>query len=344
MKNKYFSLSYLKYLQEKYKNAFLLTSDNILVLPPIIKEKTKNRPMLFPVSKKFSQNKISRPIGIILVNFNDKEIVYDLKNYEFTTYSQDFNIEYDYYLDKQEDIKFVLQNLYIIYSINSSVSKKNKFDDYYKSLRKLFSQDFFNFYTDLINNDIIPLTIEIKNNRKLFNPQLSQNVPNNNFSNQLKKDLSMFIRKEILKDENSNSLTKISFFIKFGNFIKGLRDYDKDYQNYLKKTKFEIIKIYALNQNEYFNYSIEEEFISKILIMMLNTLLIRKIKKQKIDKYEQSYFYASSIYDDEIDKISNSTNKKLLENIHKELEKDEKKSYNENCSDILSAYYYIMSN
>lgn len=325
MEKKYFSLSYLISLQNKYKNSFSSTKNEIIVLPPIVNKKKKE--IYYFVAEKICNDKITRPIGIIKINYNGIESIINLSNYYFTNYSKDFTKQYEYDLDRQEDIKILLQNLYKL-----NMKKESNLNDYFNLLEKVLSKQYIQFYLDILNNEIKPIFKDLTKKDFFIDNEKSKNED-------LKLQISNFVKENIIKDSQTKSIEKIIFFDNLGAYLKNLQKSQKEIS--VREVKFEILKIYSIMKTKIEEITLQEEFIAKLLIMFLNSLLIRQIKKQLIEKYEQNIYYTSSIFEEEIDKIENKKRKDYLKDIFSQLQQDSKK-FSISCN-IAFGYTYIFN-
>lgn len=331
-----FRLNFIMYLQKKYYKNFKNWDSDILILPPIFKRIGLNILLCFPVAKWLEDDNISRPVGVITINKQGKETIYNLQDYEYSFENQDFDQRYLYNLKSQEMIKVSLDKLYSSLSLLAGKQKKEKIKEYEERLKTLLPSDYFVFYNDLKNNQITPISDYIKKIRK--NSAKKQDTKSD-YGEKLKKELSKFIKKEILPNlKDSPTYAKLKFYDKLGEYLKTstfMYDFDRDYAT----KKYDIIKIISKVLSSNSSSSLQEDFISKVLLMTLNALLL-KTKKKKLDEVNEDLQNYKEIFEEEIDQVKNIDKKDYLIKIFDSLEQDK---LGQEKSSILFAYLYIFN-
>ncbi len=342
----YLKLNFILELQKKYNSNFSMFTDKIFVLPPIFKKININYYLCFPVTKmldEFSLThplKISRPIGVVLVSKNGKETIYNMSEYDFTSLSRDFNIPYLYNIERQEEIKSCLDMLSFSFPKLSREQKKAKLNIYFEKLQSLLSKEYINFYFDLKNNSFIKIS-----NIKQQNQNLNNNIQLSDYKSKIKINISAFVKKDILANAQMNiSYYKLLFFDNLGKHLREF-NFSFNYENDLSKLKFDILKIFSKIVNKIQNIELQVDFISKILIMIMNSLLVEQKKRRKIEKFEKDLYNYYSIFNDEIINIDkmNNEKKEYLTQIFKDLQKDYNLKKGEKYSNIFFGYLYVFN-
>ncbi len=331
-----FRLNFIMYLQKKYYKNFKNWDSDILVLPPIFKRIGLNLLLCFPVAKRLEQDNISRPIGIITINKQGKETVYNMQNYEFSFENQDYSHKYPYNIKAQEVIKVTLDKLYASLPLLARKQKKQKLEEYENRLKELLSNEYFIFYDDLKRNQIVPVSDYIKKIRKF--PSKNQSTKRD-YSEKLKKELSRFIKKEILPStKNYPSFSKLYFYQKLGEYLQKI-DLMYDFDIEFETRKYDIVKIISKVFNANSTSTLQEDFISKLLLMTLNSLLLRT-KKKRLDELKEDFQNYKEIFEEEIDQVESMDKKKILQQIFDDLEKDKNGAL---PSTIFYAYLYVFN-
>lgn len=331
-----FRLNYIMYLQKKYYKNFKNWDSDILILPPVFKRIGLNLLLCFPVAKRLGQDNISRPVGVITVNKQGKEIVYNMQNYEFSFENQDFVHKYPYNIKAQEVIKVTLDKLYASLPLLAGKQKKQKIDEYEKRLKDLLSEEYFVFYEDLKHNQIVPVSDYIKRIRKT--PSKNQGAKRD-YSEKLKKELSKFIKKEILPNTKGYpSFAKLYFYQKLGEYLQKI-DLMYDFNIEYETRKYDIVKIISKVFNSNSTSTLQEDFISKLLLMTLNALLLRT-KKKKLNEIKEDLQNYKEIFEEEIDQVESADKKEILKQIFGDLEKDKAEHL---PSTIFYAYLYVFN-
>ena len=324
-------------LQKKYYKNFANWNSDVLVLPPIFKRLGLNIFLYFPVAKRLSNNSISRPVGVISISKNKQEKIYNLENYEFSYDNQDFAKSYPYKIENQENIKFYLNHLATIFSVFTKKQKAEIYQKYLDNIKQLFPQEYWEFYQDLKANQILPVSDYILKIRKKSN---TSNVKND-YQNIIKKEISKFVKKEILSSiKDFPSIAKIQFFNQLGVYLRSITfSFDKDKE--IETHKFQITKICAKILNKTTNSALQEDFLSKVLLMTLNALLLEQKKKKKLPNLEQDLQNYFEIFSEEIGGIENEQSSQFLQQIFNDLKSDHNIKSNQKFSDIFFAYLYI---
>ena len=331
-----FRLNYIMYLQKKYYKNFKNWDSDILILPPVFKRIGLNLLLCFPVAKRLEQDNISRPVGVITVNKQGKETVYNMQNYEFSFENQDFVHKYPYNIKAQEVIKVTLDKLYASLPLLAGKQKKQKIDEYEKRLKDLLSEEYFVFYEDLKHNQIVPVSDYIKRIRKI--PSKNQGAKRD-YSEKLKKELSKFIKKEILPNTKGYpSFAKLYFYQKLGEYIQKI-DLMYDFNIEYETRKYDIVKIISKVFNSNSTSTLQEDFISKLLLMTLNALLLRT-KKKKLNEIKEDLQNYKEIFEEEIEQVESADKKEILKQIFGDLEKDKAEQL---PSTIFYAYLYVFN-
>lgn len=337
MFNDCFNLNFVMVLQKKYYKSFKNWNSNVLVLPPIFKRLGLNVFLYFPVAKRLKNNSISRPIGIIRIAKNNGETLYNLDKYEYCHNFQDFDKAYCYKIENQENIKYCLNTLSTIFTTKGLKKKKLIYEQYLDKIKNLFEQSYWIFYKDLITNQILPVSDYLLKMRKR---------PNNidikqDYQEILKKEISKFVKKEILSSiQTYPSIAKVQFFDKLGKHIRSIElTYDKDKE--IESNKFEITKIYAKILSKNTKSELQVDFISKVILMILNALLLEQKKKTKTAKLEEDLQNYFEIFEEEISAVENIEQKEYLKQIKNYLVNDHSLQKNQKFSDIFFAYLYI---
>jgi len=370
-------------LEKKYQNYFKL-ANKITLLPPILKKIGIKYYICFmavemPNLKNYHLP-IKRPIGLILFNKNLKEeMSFDLNDYEFCFSQNDFEKEYflleeneNFWPNKtdenEEKFKIILDKLLNICKKINLITKPN--DDYQKYINKIkdfIPDNYWIFYKNLMNNEIIPISKQQKNKREdakleheqesLLNER-SKNVLRKErkfiFLKKIRESSTSFVKKEIIPSlKGKGSYFKLEFFNAFGEFLKNqtknISNYgscfepeipqkiiDENIENATKKMKLEIIKIYS---NIFqFKKTTETEIVCKLLIIFLNSMLVEEIKNANISSFENQIEECIELFNEEIISIQNATQKGFLTNIFNSLCKDYQTANELDFSPIYFAY------
>ncbi len=329
-----FRLNFIMYLQKKYYKNFKNWRSDILVLPPVFKRIGLNVLLCFPIAKWLEEDNISRPIGVVSIDKQGKETLYNLQDYEFSFENQDFDYQYPYSLQSQEMIKVALDKLYSSLPLIKGKQKREKILEYEKYLQSLLPNEYFVFYNDLKNNQILPVSDYIKKIRK--NTIKKQDVKSD-YSKKMQSELSKFIKKEILPSlKDYPSFAKLLFYQNLGEYLKKitlLYDFDRDFET----KKYEIVKLVSIVLSANASSTLQEDFVSKVLLMTLNSLLL-KSKNKKLDEIKEDLQNYKEIFEEEIDQVENKNKKNTLTNIFKDLQKDK---LGLQQSSIFYAYLYI---
>lgn len=378
-------------LEQKHQKSFKLCSTNkIALLPPILKKMGLIYYLAFPVieDNKSSIKKIKRPIGIILINKNikGKEKIFDLSEYEFCKNHHCFN--HIYYTtetssplwpnrsqENEENYRVLLDNLQNIASKTSMFKKTNK-DEYELFLNKLkdfVGEEYWDIYTQLQENKILPITEEIERKRKLATLENKKAEENNkqrlkvlkiqkqkDFKQRVIKKTTKFVREEIVPSLKGNgSYTKLLFFDLWGktlrNFLKesvseryencfnpdlSQKALDNNINKVVEDINFEAMKnVSTACKNKVFS-NISIDTLSKVLIVFLNALMIEEKHNKISQEFEDEIAESISIYNEDKDKIKNIDARKFLDKIFDNLCQDYSTSQEEKLSDIYFGYSY----
>ncbi len=331
-----FRLNYIMYLQKKYYTEFKKWNSKILILPPVFKRTGLNILLCFPIAKWFDDDNISRPIGVVTVNKQGAETLYNLQDYEFSFENQDFDFRYPYSLKSQEAIKVALDKIYSSLSLPNGKQKKEKVKEYENRLKDLLPDEYFAFYRDLKSNQILPISDYIKKIRK--NSARRQDAKSD-YGEKLRKEISKFIKKDLLSNlKNYPSFAKLQFYKNLGKYLKK-STYFYDFNREFETKKYDIIKMISIILSNNFSSTMQEDFISKVLLMTLNALLL-KSKNKKLDEVESDLQNYKEIFEEEIDQVENEDKKIKLKEFFSDLENDK---LGKNQSDIFFAYLYIFN-
>lgn len=264
MFNKY-KYRFIEELEKKYASSFkMCTTNKIAVLPPILKKIGLVYYLAFLVieepTKKQAYKSIKRPIGIILTNKNgkDKEIVYDMQNYEFCPTKVDFEIDYfdidsypEYWPNRnkknEEKYKICLENLLVVASKTNIFKKPNQRDytNYLSKIRSFFPDSFWYFYEKLAKNEITEVTPELEFDREkakidhisrtlevASKVRAKKDAKKLKFYNKAKQELFYFVKSELVPSLlGKGSYTKLLFFTMLGEKIKDFKKNLELYEN-----------------------------------------------------------------------------------------------------------------
>ena len=345
----YLNLSFILSLQKKYNKNFSLFTKEIFVLPPIFKKMGNVHTLCFPVTKmlsKFNLNSslsISRPIGAITIDKLGNTKVYPAQDYDIVLQnSSDFFKPYTYHLEKQETIKKSLELLSNSLSASFKKQKESAFNNYVLTLKKLLDDGYWSFYEDLKVNPFNPSTLP----KQILDKLKSEHISNsNNYVKEIKKEISQFLRLDILPYvHNYSSFYKLKFFDKLGEFLRA-QTFSLDKEQDLNNFKIGIVKLIAKLINKMEEISLQIDFLSKILVMANNALLVEQKKKRKIEKFDEDIYNYLSIYEDEIKNTSNEDKYKLdfLNQVYDNFKKDYNKKSGEKFSNLFFSYLYVFN-
>mgnify|MGYP003289414146 CR=1 FL=1 len=249
-------------MEKKYQNSFTLCkTNNIAILPPVLKKIGRVYFWTFLVIEQPETNKdeqvIKRPIGIICINNkNNKEIIYDLKDYDFCLKNQDFNQEYynikiqnDFWPNRtnenKEKFRICLDYLQKVQMQKHNIKGHNNsiYNEYLSKIKTLFPNNFWIFFEYLQKEDIfqVPQSLIEKRNhankmhlieiekKKLLADKILQNKLFV-FKNKLNNDIYDFCKGEIVPLlKGKGSYTKIKFYDLIGKKIKEINNDIKSY-------------------------------------------------------------------------------------------------------------------
>jgi len=341
-----FKLSFILYLQKKYYPVFKLGKENVYVLPPVLKRSGLFFSLAFPVAKRFDKNTISRPVGVILVNKNVKEKCFDMIKYEFTNFSQDFEKKYTYKTFEQEYLKVTLNLLMSCYKKFSLFKTKEYNENYLSRLKNSFDDDYSSFYEDLESNRIVKISSEVINEREKklrINSQKSQKTikTDEKMQNFVNFELKNFIRREVWSTfRDKNAFLKLAFLDLLGETLKknfNLTNSDE----LLKQKKFAVAKDYAKAVNILKNEDENVDFLSKLLIIFLNSLLIEEKEKKVKKLFENQIKDACALLNSELIKVEDKKIKEILSHFQSQLTNDYSTVDKKKFSNIFYAYLFL---
>lgn len=344
-----FKLSYILYLQKKYYPVFKLGEENVYVLPPVLKRNGLFFSLAFPVAKRFDKNTISRPVGVILVNKNAKEKCFDMSNFEFTDFSQDFKKKYTYKTYEQEYLKVTLNLLSNCYPKFSLVNSKNYNEKYLPRLKNSFDEKYWNFYEDLVSNKFVKISKKVaterenalnKNGQKTYKKlKIEEKI-----KNEVDFELKYFIKNEIWGNfRDKNALYKLAFLDFLGATLK--KDFEfKSKEDLLRQKKFEVAKNYAKSVNLLDFEDKNINFLSKLLIIFLNSMLIEEKENKVIESFENQIKDSCALLYEDLPKIEDIKMRRLLSSFHNQLVNDYSTVDKKNLSNIFCAYLFLFLN
>lgn len=332
----FFRLSYVMKLQDKYQNSFKLKTSFLFVLPPTFKRVNFKTYLVFPVVNRISYDKISRPIGVIFVDRFGKEKIFDFEEYEMFS-SKDFSKTYTYFVGSQEKIKNALEILSRDLSQFAIIEKRVAIKEYKEALKSLFSQDFYNFYKEIETNKIVEITNDLIKTRK--NPSKEEVLPKT-YENALREKMLVFLKKEMLPSlRGRNAILKLRIYEKMGEFLKSYKnslDITKDEE----VLKFEFVKIYAKVINSPYDESVETNFISRLIIMILNAQLLERKNGKLLKQFEDEIKECNEVILDEI-KLLSDVAKSEVEHFLNCANADHKRTNIKNLSNLSIGHSYI---
>ncbi len=308
MKQKYFKKSILEQLKSKFSHEF---SFEITVLPPVFKRYPLLFHLMFPVCKKMDNN-FSRPVGIIRIdNFGFTKFI-KLNSQDFSA-NRDFGKKYCYKRDI-EFLKTSLDKLFVSQPKLALFENKNYKAKYLPVLKTLVGEDFFKFYLELMANEIKHTDIP-----KTFSEETKIEVQTKPIENDLKLQLSNFVKKEIVPEFfGKSAYVRICFYQNFGEML--LKNFSED-QLSAGKLKFETTKCYAKAMNELSSVDAETDFLCRLILICLNALLIRE-KGELSQNYIDEINDSKMIFNDEIKLVKDEKTRKNLEKIMQSILKD----------------------
>ncbi len=376
-----YKYSYIIELEKNYRNYFKFAS-SITLLPPILKKVGVIYYLAFMAIE--SGNSVKRPIGVVLVNkVTGQEKVYDMSEYEFCPSYPDF--EYEYYnlklsqlyypnlsLELEENFKVSLDKLAFASSSKFFNIDNNEYQKYLDRIEKLFPSNFFVFFGELQNNEIIPVDEKIKakrditkirhslNNSTSNKQRLIENTVNKRiYKKRFRKLINQFIKNEILPElKGSGSYNKLVFYYNFGNYYK---NFEKNITNYyscygievdnktreenlfksLDKEKQEIKKLFYNNYNTKYFKDVAVDTLGKVLIVFLNSLLVEEIHNSVIKHFEEQINECIDIFNKNDNKEIDFEAEQFLYEVYNELLLDYKTASNENLSNTYYGYLIV---
>ena len=345
----YLKLSFILELQKKYNDEFSLFTKEIFVLPPIFKRGKLRYFLCFPVVKmlsKFNVNlplEISKPIGAICINNQgDVKVINSLQLDNSTPNNVNSSEKYAYHIEKQETIKSSLDTLSIALRTTSLKLKKEQFDKYTNALKNLLDDEYWEYYEKLKNFDFIN-----KNSNQAANTIDTEDTNRRliEYKKKIKRDFSSFVKTDIFPYvHNNTSFYKIKLFDELGAFIRSVK-FTNNYEKDLAYMQYETVKIIAKILNRLNKASLQIDFLSKILLMIINALLVEQKHKKVINKFEQDLYNYFSIFIEESQDITEEEKEDyfFLQNIYNDLLEDYNRKKGEKYSNIFFAYLYIFN-
>lgn len=248
-------------MEKKYQNSFsLCKTNNIAILPPVLKKIGHVYFWAFLVIEQPDKSKneqlIKRPIGIICINDkNNKETIFDLKNYDFCLKNQDFNQEYynikfenNFWPNRtnENEEKFrvcldLLQKLQIQKSVIKGYNK-SIYEEYLVKIKALFPESFWIFFDSLQKEKIFLISQNLIEKRKMADKIylietekkkiLADKILLNKlniFKNKLNSNIFEFCKTEIIPIlKGKGSYSKIKFYDLMGKKLKEINKNIKD--------------------------------------------------------------------------------------------------------------------
>lgn len=341
-----FKLSYIMHLQKKYYPVFKLGNENIYVLPPIFKRKGLSISLAFPVAKRLGKNFVSRPVGVILVNKNAKERFYDMSEFEFTSFSQDFEKKYEYKTYQQEYLKVTLNLLASCYPKFPCLMKKDYSEKYLPRLKNSFEEEYWNFYEDLISNKFSRISKKMTAKREIA---AKKKVKDNRKSSQkdssdkkeMHLELKKFVKKEIWSAfEDEKLLSKLIFLELFGKVLREKVDFENK-KVIIRQKKVEAAKAYARSVNFEVKDQSHLNRLSKQIFNILDAILMEE-KDKKVDETSVNQIKKScAVLEKELPKVKEERTKLLLSSYFNRLMRDYSTVEKKRFSHILFAYLFL---
>lgn len=341
-----FKLSYIMYLQKKYYSVFKLGKENIYVLPPVLKRRGLSLSLAFPVAKRMGRNFVSRPIGVILVNKNAKERFYDMNEFEFTNFSQNFEKEYMYKTYEQEYLKATLNLLATCYPKLPFIMKKEYNQKYLLRVKNSFDERYWTFYQDLIANKFFSVSKAVVKKRTDLEKKkdiTKKNVSKSNFF--IKKEvffeLKNFVFDEIWNNfEKEKEFSKLIFLELIGEILRK-KDAYEDKNKMLEQKKINVAKAYARSVN----FLVEDEksvnHLAEEIFVFLEGILTEE-KNKVFDKIAAKKIKeACFILNNNLPKLKDERAKKLFTSYFNRLVKDYSSAEKKSVSHILFAYLFL---
>lgn len=379
-------------LEQKHQNTFKLCSTNkICLLPPVLKKIGVIYYLAFPVIEDSLEKikTVKRPIGLILINKNTKgkEQIYDFSEYDYCKNCDNFEQVY-YSVDSnsplwpnkneenQESFKIILDNIRNI-SCDTNIIKKPKkelYELYLNKIKKIIPLDYWQFYQQLIDNEISEIDDNIIRKRKLASldnklmleyksKEQASNIAKRKFEFKDKtlNKIFEFTKKEIVPTlKGKGSYTKLIFFDLLGKtlrkFIKESDKYEycfsstlpenilnENTEKVIDELKFEVIKNYSKACKNVVSGIISVDTLSKVIIVFLNAMLVEEIQNTILPNFEDEIAECIQIFNEDKEKIKNIDAKNFLTKIFDSLTKDYYTIDEQNLSDIYYAYSSVHS-
>lgn len=312
MKQKYFKKSMLEQIKSKFSHEFLF---EIIVLPPIFKRYPLFFQLMFPICEK-KNNGFSRPVGIARIdNFGITKLI-KLDNQDFFT-NRDFGQKY-YFKKDVEFLKVALDKLFTCQPTLALFENKDYQAKYLSTLKTLVGEEFFKFYLELASNEIKHTELP-----KVFHQEIEQKIQTTPIESDLKLQLSNFVKKEIVPEFfGKSAYVRICFYQNFGEML--LKNFSEE-QLSISKLKFETTKCYAKAMNELSSIDGETDFLCRLILICLNTLLIKE-KGELSQNYIDEINDSKTIFNNEIKLVKDEKTRKNLEKIMHSIVKDCEKS------------------
>lgn len=375
--------------EQSNKEKFSLCSkdNNIILMPPILKKVGLFYHLAFPVIELNKNNNlinIKRPIGILLINKKGKEKIFDLDNFEFCKNLDNFDKIY-FSIDKnspfwpnktivnEEKFKVLLDLIQNILQSTSLFKKpnENNLKNYLEKLKNLVPVEYWIFYDQLLKNEIVEITDDIKNERFLvkvgYIQKMKQEEKNfakdkkqlkEKFKNYLKEVLAKFVKKEIVPNlKGKGSYTKLLFYTDLGKLFKQIdNEFDnescynplldkallnKNKENEIENYKCKTIKLLAKACENIFQNNNSVDTIGIVLIVFLNAMFVEELNNTILQYCEDEVTECMTIYNEDINKIKNVDAKKFLDKTYNLLCEDYRTANDEDLSDIYYGYTLV---
>lgn len=253
---KYYDITELE-ARHKKDFAYINYSDNIVVLPPVLRHIGGKLLLAYlvipePVERD-NHTPVTRPIGAILRHRKTKHVMHIITcdKHEFAPHRNDFEKEYynledhpEYWPNRtgenEEQIRIALQELFrTVNSVNMfGYYDKLMYETYRNIIKNLFPPDFFYFFEALETEPIVAVNTEILQSREqskqehgAHNQHHKQQKENETeearqkFIKETEEGMRMFIRKEISPSAKSRpAYARLDFYANTGKLVKQLNN------------------------------------------------------------------------------------------------------------------------
>lgn len=310
MKQIYLKKSILEQIKRQFAYEF---SYEIVVLPPIFKRYPLVFDVIYPICKVID-NGFSRPVGIVrLNNFGGKKLI-KFDHQDFLS-DRDFTKKYLYQKDT-EYLKATMDQLFFCRPKLCLFENKKYQSKYLVMLKNLVGDQFFEIYQSLATGEIKYTEIEPKVMLASPTPQAEPLAK----TNALKLQLSSFVKKEIVPEFfGKSAYVRICFYQNYGEMLSNKLSSSKDVS--LTNLKFEATKCYAKALNELSSVDSQTDFLCRLILICLNTLLIRE-RTPLTSYYIEEIKDSQNAFYEEIDNLKNQKTRKHLEDIMKSISAD----------------------